>query len=132
MTHAGCDCPLFDAVRHLCPRYGFHVNQTERQLCEKRPEYREAFARPDAPQRVREKRLMGLLSNPPPAPVAPSEEQFPCVHRLAVVDLARPCNLCGLKGTLFAVHGCNLHGECSIGRKHSKVKSCVTCRDRRD
>ena len=57
-THEGCDCPLFDAVRHLCPRYGFSVNQTERQLCEKSAAHRDAFARPDAPQHVREKRLL--------------------------------------------------------------------------
>ena len=128
-----CECPLFETVRHFCQRHGFHVNQTERQLCEKSAAHREAFSRPDAPQRVREVRLRAAAAKaaatPAYRPVAP--EDFPCLHRLAILDQTRLCNLCGLeKGKPFEVFGCSLHGECSVGRKHSKVRNCVACSDR--
>lgn len=41
------------------------------------------------------------------------------------------CDLCGGgKGKPFDVWGCDLHGHCTISRKHSRVgKSCVACKD---
>lgn len=40
------------------------------------------------------------------------------------------CDLCSGRGKPFAVYGCDLHGACSMGRKHSKLKkTCATCED---
>lgn len=63
----------------------------------------------------------------PPAPVDP--EQFACVHRGPVLE-TRLCDLCGVRGQPFEVYQCGKHGECSIGRKHSKVQPCISCNDR--
>lgn len=54
----------------------------------------------------------------------------PCIHRGPVIDTTRECNLCGGdKGKPFEVLACAVHGECSLTRKHSKVKSCLACTD---
>lgn len=52
-----------------------------------------------------------------------------CIHR---GDKIRDdtCDLCGVKGRPFEVFGCNLHGECSLHRVHSKVSGCAACEDR--
>jgi len=65
----------------------------------------------------------------------PKAADFPCRHRgRDVPDAERKspaaCDLCGVRGQPFSVHSCSKFGECSIGRKHSKVKSCVSCTER--
>ncbi len=52
-----------------------------------------------------------------------------CVHRGEVIRVGK-CDLCGFdKGHPFDVLACALHGECSLLRKHSKVKGCAACED---
>lgn len=74
------------------------------------------------------------VNHPPPANAtqANSDQQKNprgiCSHRGELIEV-RKCDLCGIKGQQFEVFACNLHGECSAGRKHSKVKSCLTCQD---
>jgi len=51
-----------------------------------------------------------------------------CSHRGPLLE-TRLCDLCGIKGQPFEVYACQLHGECSEQRKHSKVRSCIGCPD---
>ena len=54
-----------------------------------------------------------------------------CPHRSAEPIRTGKCNLCGYeKGLSFAVFACDLHGECSLHKKHSAVKGCAACTDR--
>jgi hypothetical protein len=132
MSYEGCDCPLFDSTRHLCPRYGFHVNKTERELCEKRPEYREAFASPEAPQHAREKRLIHKVKDAVAQPsLYPTLEIVgECVHRGASLG-TRKCDMCGAdRGKPFEVFECAVHGECTYGRRIKKVHPCIGCNER--
>ena len=64
-----------------------------------------------------------------PALKAITPEELPCPNRGELIDKKRKCDLCSLKGQDFQVYKCSVHGECSIQRKHSKVKSCVACDD---
>lgn len=54
-----------------------------------------------------------------------------CSHRTQPLKIIN-CNLCGGGGKPMQVFGCALHGECSIGRQHSAVRSCLTCPDADD
>lgn len=70
-------------------------------------------------------------ANDPQQPPA-TADNFPCSHRSTEVARIGICDLCSLKGKPFDVFACEIHGECSIGRKHSEVRSCVKCSDRDD
>lgn len=63
-----------------------------------------------------------------PAPLAVSQQMVPCAHRGEQTRVGS-CDLCGNKGQPFAVFVCDLHGECSLGRSHSRLRPCLTCRD---
>lgn len=52
----------------------------------------------------------------------------PCTH-LGLATETHLCDLCSLKGQPFQVYACAIHGECSLTRKHSQVKSCAACAD---
>lgn len=52
-----------------------------------------------------------------------------CEHRGELLRIGT-CNLCSGRGQPFEVYDCDLHGECSLNRKHSKVRSCLACPDR--
>lgn len=75
-----------------------------------------------------------------PAPVGAdaAPDTFPCVHRGPVIDPARLCDLCSIRGQPFEVYQCGksdrdgnpLYKECSIGRKHSAVQPCISCDSR--
>jgi len=76
------------------------------------------------------------LSEPNIHPVAPSPmtdaesaDAFACRHRGSFKEV-RACDLCSLKGQPFDVLACELHGECSALRRHSKVTACASCQDR--
>lgn len=58
----------------------------------------------------------------------PSSSDTSCPHRGAVLRVGA-CDLCGVRGQPFEVLSCAVHGECSLRRKHSKVKTCLTCKD---
>ena len=62
-------------------------------------------------------------------PREPAPDGFGCAWRLPVVRVGL-CDLCSLRGKPFEVFGCRKHGECSIGRRHSRVRSCLACPDR--
>lgn len=68
-----------------------------------------------------------------PAPLA--EEEFaviPCIHRGP--ELRRmEGTLCGMRGEMFPVHQCSVHGECTLTRicPKSTIKAvCATCEKR--
>lgn len=63
-----------------------------------------------------------LATKPPP----PATD---CLHRGELLA-TRTCDLCSIKGQPFEVYQCALHGECSLGKKHSLVRSCLVCPDR--
>lgn len=58
----------------------------------------------------------------------PSIAEWPCIHRGEVVELGA-CNVCGLRGQPFEIFACSVHGRCSIGYRHTAVKSCFRCDD---
>lgn len=62
--------------------------------------------------------------------VSVTSDKLPCTHRQSSVARIGTCDLCSLKGQPFDVYACDLHGECSLSRKHSKMRSCVNCNDR--
>lgn len=51
-----------------------------------------------------------------------------CAH-LGLMLREDTCDLCSMKGQPFEVLACTVHGECSLTRKHSKVRSCAACED---
>lgn len=53
-----------------------------------------------------------------------------CAHRGDVVA-RRPADLCGLRGTLYDVHACRIHGECVTRRtcRKQQERFCLTCDD---
>ena len=59
----------------------------------------------------------------------PSPGWCSCQHRGDKLRVGT-CDLCGIRGQPFEVFACSLHGECSLRRKHSKVKACASCHDR--
>lgn len=63
----------------------------------------------------------------PPLP----EPDLTCAHRGDVIR-QQAADLCGLRGQLFDVFACDLHGECSLRRVCFKqtVQSCTACKDR--
>lgn len=65
----------------------------------------------------------------PAAPPAPIPETFACPHRGAVLR-ELTADLCGLRGRVFDVHQCAVHGECvqQTVCKKQPVKSCVMCK----
>lgn len=75
--------------------------------------------------------LRSFDGDKPPAPAAVLPETLPCIHR---GDLLRTdkCDLCGIRGLPFDVFGCAVHVECSISRRHSKIKACVGCEQRQE
>lgn len=70
-----------------------------------------------------------LVASPTAKPGVVDPSQFACRHRLPVIrtDL---CDLCGIRGQTFEVHGCQVHGECSVNRRQMNLRSCVLCPDR--
>lgn len=61
----------------------------------------------------------------------PLIQTLDCVHRGAFLKIGR-CNLCETdRGEAFEILGCELHGQCSMFRRHRKVKACVSCPDRK-
>lgn len=58
----------------------------------------------------------------------PEESVTACRHRGEQLRTDR-CDLCGLRGQPFDVFACGLHGECSLTRRHSKIRSCAACPD---
>lgn len=62
-----------------------------------------------------------------PYAIAP-ENTTPCAYRGKFSRMSR-CDLCGMKGQQFEIMSCQLHGECSATRRHSKVRSCAACSD---
>ena len=80
---------------------------------------------------------LGIYCNREPAihhiRTAPSEpakpETFDCVYRGAKLR-GGECDLCGIRGQPFEVYKCEKFGECSVTRKHSKVKACSGCEGR--
>jgi hypothetical protein len=60
----------------------------------------------------------------------PQTSNLTCPHRTAEPIRSGTCNLCGLKGQPFEIFGCDLHGECSLRKRHSGVKGCAACADR--
>jgi hypothetical protein len=55
--------------------------------------------------------------------------ELPCIHRQPLIEIGE-CDLCSLKGQPFEIFSCSVHGECSLIKRHSKVKSCLGCDDR--
>jgi hypothetical protein len=55
-----------------------------------------------------------------------------CIHR-GSVQAQRPANLCGLRGTIYPVFGCAVHGECVTSRTCEKQRErlCYFCNDAR-
>lgn len=53
-----------------------------------------------------------------------------CRHRGAAIA-QRPADLCGLRGTLYDVHACAIHGECVTRRTCRKQpeRFCLACDD---
>ncbi len=55
---------------------------------------------------------------------------LPCDHRGNRVRHVA-CDLCDKrKGQRFSVYACDLHGECTANKVHSKIKGCRACLDR--
>ena len=52
-----------------------------------------------------------------------------CVYRGELARIGE-CDLCSMKGQPFDLYLCEIHGECSLHRRHSKVKSCAACLER--
>lgn len=76
---------------------------------------------------------MRLNPDAPPKPAVPPvlPEAFPCVHRGPLLREDK-CDLCGVRGMPLDVYQCAVHGECSIARRHSKIKSCTGCEQRQE
>lgn len=51
-----------------------------------------------------------------------------CIRRGVSLRIDK-CDLCGIKGQSFEVFACQAHGECSEAKRHSKVRSCLSCQD---
>lgn len=58
-----------------------------------------------------------------------ANNELPCQHRGPLIE-TRKCDLCGVKGQPVEVFQCAKHGECSLLKRHSKVRGCFTCEDR--
>lgn len=55
-----------------------------------------------------------------------SRADWPCIHRKELLEIGA-CDLCGSRGQPFEILRCSIYGRCSIGRRHSQVKSCAAC-----
>lgn len=53
----------------------------------------------------------------------------PCIHRGAVIEAKRTCELCGARGELYDLYACAIHGQCSLGKRDAKLKACFGCED---
>lgn len=62
---------------------------------------------------------------PPDSPL----EAMACALRLGLLRIGK-CDLCGIRGQPFEIFCCKLHGECSLSRKHSGIRPCISCGDR--
>lgn len=116
MSDSPCTCPSAG----YCELAKFRMTAHEHKLCQTREDFRRLFRSGIAPQHVREARR-----NRTPY----VEPTFDCVHRGAFLEVA-VCNVCSLKGQPFDKFACAIHGACSVTRKHTKVKACVSCEDR--
>jgi len=112
MTPPPCNCP--------CCSAGLTIVGRQHEICQ---------GQSGLPRAKVDQYIARWTGQPAPERPAPAPQTFDCVHRGPVRE-TRLCDLCGIKGQPFEVLGCALHGECSIGRKHSKVRSCVGCADR--
>lgn len=64
-----------------------------------------------------------------PAAVEPVD--LACPHRSLKPIREGRCDQCGYeKGQPFEIFACDLHGECSLHKRHSAVKGCAACEDR--
>jgi hypothetical protein len=108
----------------MCDRHRCRKGPRWFDLCQSDPDIFSKYEAGEGP---------GQITLPPAARLVaePTAEHFPCVFRGKPVRTGT-CDLCGLKGQAFEVLVCNKFGECSIARKHSKVRSCVACTDRSD
>ena len=58
-----------------------------------------------------------------------SVQAAPCVHRGDVIEKNAVCELCGARGELYDVFACDIHGQCSLSKRSTKLKSCGGCSD---
>jgi hypothetical protein len=124
-----CSCP----AAQYCPTHRFTMTEREYDLCRTRGDYYALFLSGHAPQHARELTVKTAATKQDIPSMEEYEKQllqsFPCVYRQEVVRVGE-CNKCGMKGNPFDVYGCALYKECSLGSRHTKVKSCCTCEKR--
>lgn len=59
-------------------------------------------------------------------PASDWSEPTRCQHLGEVLD-ERECKLCGLKGKMYTVRACAIHGECSERKRDNKLENCLAC-----
>ena len=54
---------------------------------------------------------------------------FSCDHRGALLRVGK-CDLCGGRGQPIEIFACDVKGECTLTRRHTKLASCAACPER--
>lgn len=118
-----CSCP----AAGFCERHGIDKTPWLHHLCVERDDYRGAWDAGEGPLQP-----ATILKAQQDQQAQPTQVQIPpvgdCDHRGKLLRVGA-CDLCGLKGQDFDIFACHIHGECSVNRRHSKIRSCVACSD---
>lgn len=120
-TVTGCECDPSEPGH--CAKHGCWKTATWKRLCRQRPDYFALWERGEGPNQ-RAKQVVQ-----PDEAQDVSANDIPCQFRGQLLKIGS-CDLCGIKGQPFEIIACEQHGECSLTRRHSKVRSCLACEDR--
>lgn len=56
-------------------------------------------------------------------------EKVPCIHRGEPLGEQRRCEECGKSHKMIDVHGCDVHGQCSVDGRVKGAKHCLRCNE---
>lgn len=111
----------------MCPvcQYEARTNALPKMVCGSAANKSKAAgkARPPKPKRA------VTLRDPEAHERQLQEAVGQCEHRGAVIESKRTCELCGAKGELYDLYACEIHGQCSLGRRKNTLQQCLGCPD---
>lgn len=129
----GCECPLAG----FCTRHSAEKTHRLHELCRGSWKYWSYWEKQSgrdpgpAPAVTAEKARTPRVQPSPPQTIADYEAvqtAHPCAHKGDVLRQAE-CQLCGMRGQMFDVYACAVHGECSLIKRAHKLASCGSCMD---
>lgn len=126
-----CECEnagFCRLLRRECdPSAGRLMSKVRHEECRTKPHYFEMFL-----GETKKPCLGHTPAEPPNLKTGTSEtdwnEPSRCRHLGEEFD-ERECQLCGLKGTMYKVRKCAIHGECSERKRATSVQSCLACEE---